>query len=185
MLVESLMTRDAESCRPESSLAEAAAIMWRRDCGAVPVVDAENRPAGIITDRDICMALSLRGQRAAEVRVGEVMAQGVRTCTSVDDVREALELMRGRQLRRLPVVNGEGKLVGILSISDIVRHTKKGKGKKHVSQRDTLATLKAICRPRTADADDASSGETASDENEGVSAPESEGAGAEAASGGA
>src|SRR5947199_9628145 len=105
MLVESLMTRDAESARPESTLAEAAAVMWRRDCGIVPVTDEGGRVVGVVTDRDICMALSMRGQRAAEVRVSEVMARGVETCTPVDDVREALEAMARRQVRRLPVVD--------------------------------------------------------------------------------
>jgi CBS domain-containing protein len=148
MLVEKLMTRDVESCRAEATTADAAAIMWRRDCGSVPVTDDEGRVVGIITDRDICMALSMRGQRAADVRVGEVMAAGaIRTCSPVDDVREALEAMREGQLRRLPVVDGKDRLVGILSITDIVLHTQKGKGKKRVSRRETLATLRAICRP--------------------------------------
>lgn len=147
MIVESLMTRDVEVCRPESTLAAAAGVMWRRDCGAVPVVDENGSVVGIITDRDICMALSTRGQHAAEVRVSEVMARGVQTCTPVDDVREALEAMGRRQVRRLPVVDSRGKLVGVLSINDIIRHTRKGKGKKHVSRHAALDALLSICGP--------------------------------------
>lgn len=151
MLVENLMTRDPESCRPDSTLAEAAAVMWRRDCGVVPVTGDDGRVVGVVTDRDICMALSMRGQRAGDVRVGEVMEGGaVETCTPVDDVREALELMKRRQVRRLPVVDSRGKLVGLLSINDVIRHTRKAKGKRRVSRRDTLAALKAICRPHGA-----------------------------------
>ncbi|TMK23637.1 MAG: CBS domain-containing protein [Actinobacteria bacterium] len=135
MLVESLMTRDVESARPESTLAEAAAVMWRRDCGVVPVTDEGGSVVGVITDRDICMALSMRGQRAAEVRVAEVMARGVETCTPVDDVREALEAMARRQVRRLPVVDSRGRLVGVLSLNDVIRRTRKGKGGKRVSRR--------------------------------------------------
>lgn len=147
MLVESLMTRDVEVCRPDSTLADAAAVMWRRDCGVVPVVEDDGRVVGVVTDRDICMALSMRGQRAGEVRVAEVMAQGVETCTPVDDVREALEAMSRRQVRRLPVVDSRGHLVGILSVNDIIRHTRKGKPRKRVSRRAALAALRAVCAP--------------------------------------
>ncbi|MDQ5838439.1 MAG: CBS domain-containing protein, partial [Acidobacteriota bacterium] len=147
MIVESLMTRDVEVCRPDSTLADAAAVMWRRDCGVVPVVEEDGRVVGVVTDRDICMALSMRGQRAAEVRVAEVLTGGVQTCTPVDDVREALETMARRQVRRLPVVDSRGHLVGLLSINDIIRHTRKGKPKKRVSRRAALAALRAICAP--------------------------------------
>lgn len=150
MLVEDLMTREVEACRPEDSLAEAAAVMWRRDCGAVPVVGEGGGVAGIITDRDICMALSMGGRLASDVRVGEVMAREVRTCTPVDDVREALELMRRHQLRRLPVVNSHGQLAGLIAVCDVVRRTRKGKGKKRVSRRDTFAMLKGIYAPHGA-----------------------------------
>jgi len=160
MLVESLMTRDVESARPESTLAEAAAVMWRRDCGVVPVTDEGGSVVGVITDRDICMALSMRGQRAAEVRVAEVMARGVETCTPVDDVREALEAMARRQVRRLPVVDSRGRLVGVLSINDIIRHTRKGKSKKRVSRRAALAALRAVCAPHGSGGDEVADGQS-------------------------
>ncbi|MDQ3805009.1 MAG: CBS domain-containing protein, partial [Acidobacteriota bacterium] len=143
MLVEDLMTREVEACRPESSLAEAAAVMWRCDCGAVPVVDGGGGVVGMITDRDICMALATRREYAADVRVGEVMAGVVVSCTPEDDVQEALEVMRRRQLRRLPVVDSQGRLAGILSVADVLRRTRKGGGKRRVKRRDALATLKA------------------------------------------
>ena len=151
MLVEDLMTSDVEACRPDSNLAEAAGVMWRKDCGAVPVVDEEGGVVGMITDRDICMALATRRQYASEVRVGEVMSRGVYTCTPEDDVKEALETMRGRRVRRLPVVNSQGNLAGIISLGDIALKTeKKGKSKKRVSRRNTVRTLKAVSRPHKA-----------------------------------
>ncbi|HYH86536.1 MAG TPA: CBS domain-containing protein [Pyrinomonadaceae bacterium] len=159
MLVESLMTPDPESCRPEASLADAASIMWRRDCGVVPVTEGDGVVVGIITDRDICMALALGGRLAAEVSVGEAMSRDVQTCTPVDDVREALELMRARQLRRLPVVNSLGKLAGILSMNDVVLRTRKGKGKKQVARGETIKAIKAISRPHGAVEDEAHSDE--------------------------
>ena len=147
MLVEKVMTSDVETCLASNTLAEAAAVMWRRDCGAVPVVDEERRVVGVVTDRDICMALATRGQLASEVKVGDVMTGPARTCTTVDDVREALDVMKGAQLRRLPVVDGAGRLAGILSVNDIILHADRGKSKKHVSHADAMAVLKAISTP--------------------------------------
>jgi CBS domain-containing protein len=176
MIVESLMTRDVESARPDSTLAEAAAVMWRRDCGIVPVVEEGGGVVGVITDRDICMALSMRGQRASEVRVAEVMARAVETCTPVDDVREALEAMARRQVRRLPVVDSRGRLVGVLSLNDIIRRTRKGKRGKRVSRRAALAALRAVCAPHGEEEEAADAKPEVGDEhyNEGVSARETE-----------
>jgi CBS domain-containing protein len=147
MLVEDLMTREVEACRPEASLAEAAGVMWRRDCGAVPVVGDDGSVAGIITDRDICMALATRQAYASDVRVEEVMSREVVSCTPEDDAEEALEVMRRRQLRRLPVVDSRGQLAGIVSLADVLRRTRKGGGRRHVKRGDALATLKSVVRP--------------------------------------
>jgi len=150
MMVSDLMTREVEACRPGQSLAEAAGLMWRRDCGAVPVVDEGGAVVGIITDRDICMALASRRAYASEVAVGEVMSRDVVTCTPEDDAEEALEAMRRRQVRRLPVVDAHGRLAGILSVADVLRRTRKGGGRRRVKRGETLSTLKAIVRPHGA-----------------------------------
>jgi CBS domain-containing protein len=147
MLVEQLMTREVEACRPDSTLAEAAALMWRRDCGVAPVVDEGGRVVGVLTDRDICIALATRGQTAHEVRAAEVMARPVHACTAVDDAEEALALMRRARVRRLPVLDAAGRLAGLLSINDLLRHARRGKGKRRVSRREVLRTLRAIGRP--------------------------------------
>ena len=120
MMVSDLMTREVEACRPGQSLAEAAGLMWRRDCGAVPVVDEGGAVVGIITDRDICMALASRRAYAFEVAVGEVMSRDVVTCTPEDDAEEALEVMRRRQVRRLPVVDAHGRLLGMITETDVL-----------------------------------------------------------------
>ncbi len=149
MKVRDLMTGEVEFCRPENNLAEAAAIMWRCDCGIVPVVDVERRLMGVVTDRDICMAVVMRNRLASEISVGEVMAGPVRSCNAADDVSDALDAMAREQLRRLPVVNADGTLAGILSLSDVVLHSERGKSKKHVSHGEAMAALKAIAKPRT------------------------------------
>ena len=176
MLVEKLMTTEVEVCRPEASLAEAAAVMWRRDCGVVPVVGEGGAVEGMITDRDICMALATRRAYASDVKVGEVMARGVLTCTPEDDVREALELMRKHRLRRLPVVDAHGRLAGLLSLADVIRHTKKRADKRHVSRRETMSTLKALVRPHDAAHEPEPPDE---DEDEGAEAPTDDAAAAD------
>lgn len=148
MKVQNIMTSDVEACGPESDLAAAAAIMWRRDCGSVPVVDAEGRIVGMITDRDICMAVSTRNRLATDLRVSEVISGKVYACAPDDNIRDAMETMQSSQLRRLPVVDAGGILRGILSINDVVLHSRRGKGKKHVSHHDAMETIKALSEHR-------------------------------------
>ena len=150
MKVQDIMSADVEACGPESDLAEAASIMWRRDCGTVPVVEAGRGIVGMITDRDICMAVCTRNKLATELRVGEVISGKVFACAPDDDVRDAMETMQSSQLRRLPVVDADGTLRGILSINDIVLHSGRGKSKKHISHRDAMETLKALSEHRDA-----------------------------------
>lgn len=151
MKVQDIMTADVEACGPESDLAEAAAIMWRRDCGSVPVVDAGRRIVGMITDRDICMAVCTRNKLATDLKVSEVISGKVYACAPDDNVRDALETMQSSQLRRLPVVDADGRVLGILSINDVVLNARRGQSKKHVSHRDAMETLKALSEHRQED----------------------------------
>jgi len=153
MKVQDIMTADVESCGPESDLSAAATIMWKRDCGSVPVVDSESKIIGMITDRDICMAVTTRDKLASEITVGEVISGRVYACSPEDDIRDALETMQSAQLRRLPVVDDNRFLHGILSINDVVLHSARGKSKKHVTHRDAMATLKVLSEHRTNDSD--------------------------------
>ena len=151
MKVKDIMTADVEACGPESDLAEAAMIMWRRDCGSVPVVDAGRRIVGMITDRDICMAVCTRNRLGTEMKVAEVISGKVFACAPDDNIHDAMETMQSSQLRRLPVVDADGTLRGILSVNDVVLHSGRGKSKKHVSHRDAMETLKALSEHRKAD----------------------------------
>ncbi|MBD0325318.1 MAG: CBS domain-containing protein [Pyrinomonadaceae bacterium] len=151
MKVREIMTIDVGSCGLETNLAAAARIMWDKDCGSVPVLDSEGRAIGLITDRDICMALATRNNLASELTVGDVVGGALTSCAPEDDVSVALRKMQDEQLRRLPVVDGEGKLVGILSLNDVILHSKRGKSKKgaHVSHGEVMNTLKALSQHRT------------------------------------
>ena len=149
MKVHEIMTTDARSCGPETKLADAAVIMWENDCGSVPVTNGAGQCVGMITDRDICMAVAMRNRLASDLTVGEVSSGKVVSCQPDADVRTALDLMRREQLRRLPVTDGDGVLVGILSIVDIIRHSKRGESKKdrHVPHKDVMRALKGLTKP--------------------------------------
>lgn len=116
-----LMTRDVGACSPDESLNHAARIMWEADCGAVPVVDSSGSLLGIITDRDICMAAYTRGQPLWACVVRSVMSTPSYTCSPDDSVDRIAEVMREHRVRRVPIVDAENKLLGMVSLADIAR----------------------------------------------------------------
>ena len=141
------MTTEVGYCQPDAPLAQAADIMWQRDCGVVPVVDESQRVIGMITDRDICFAVVTKNRLASEIKISEVLSQNeVQSCAPGDAVEDALKTMKRRQLRRLPVVNKDGVLVGILSLADLISGV--GKGKDAVPRKKLLAALKEISHLR-------------------------------------
>lgn len=148
MKVDEVMTRDVQSCKPDTNLAAAAMRMWDGDFGTLPVVDDAGKVLGMITDRDICIAAATRHKDPASLMAGEVVTGQLHSCNAGTDVRDALETFRRARVRRLPVVDDQGILQGILSMNDIVLHAteseKKGKG---LSYTDVVNTFKAICLP--------------------------------------
>jgi CBS domain-containing protein len=152
MKVEDLMTTDVGACRPFDSVDRSAKIMWERDCGAVPVVDQEGRVIAMLTDRDICMAALTQGRALGEIHVASAMSRRLSSCRPKDDLKEAEKVMRAHQVRRLPVVDAEGKLVGLLSISDLARVavSTKGAKKNAVAASEVGQTLGAISSPSAA-----------------------------------
>ncbi len=119
MKVGQIMNRHVKVCHPQDSLNKAAQIMWEERCGAVPVVDEDSRPVGFLTDRDICMGAYTQGQPLAALRVEGAMARKVVACKADDDLSSAAELMRLNRTRRLPVIDPDGTLVGLLSLDDL------------------------------------------------------------------
>lgn len=118
--VRALMTTPARSCRVGDSLNEAACLLWSVDCGMIPVL-ADDHVVGVVTDRDICMATYTQGKRPAAIGVEVAMSKQVFSCSPDDSLSHALAIMSDHRVRRLPVVSHEGKLLGVLSLSDIVR----------------------------------------------------------------
>jgi CBS domain-containing protein len=123
MKIQDVMTREVRSCRPESSLADVVRDMWEADCGVLPVVEADGRVIGMITDRDICVAVGTRGRTADQIAVRELAAKrNVYSCLAGEDTTTALKTMQAHQVHRLPVVDADGRLRGIVTINDIVTH---------------------------------------------------------------
>jgi CBS domain-containing protein len=120
MRVQDVMTSPAHSCTPDASLATAALAMQEYGCGALPVLDNAGRPVGILTDRDICLAVAHKNRFPAAIPVREVMTLNPFTCGPGTDLAYALNVMADGHIRRLPVVDGNGRLVGILSLSDVL-----------------------------------------------------------------
>lgn len=143
MRVQDIMTTSPEVCRPEDTLAEAVAQLWNVDCGVLPVVDHAGHLAGIVTDRDICIALGTRNERASEVRVRTVMRTALEVCNPEDDVVSALARMGNRRVRRLPVVDDERRLLGIVSLSDAALAA--GSGRQAVRPGAVLDALRSVC----------------------------------------
>jgi CBS domain-containing protein len=94
----------------------------RRGCGVLPVVDANGRVTGMLTDRDICRAVTTHARPPARISVDEIASHHVYSTAPDDDAETALETMKAHQVRRLPVVDAGGHLKGILSMNDIVLH---------------------------------------------------------------
>jgi CBS domain-containing protein len=145
MKIRDLMTKRAETCNPKTDLAAAAMIMWREDCGIVPVVDDDLRVLGVLTDRDICIAVASRHQKPEELHAGHVMSKCVFTVGEDDEAQAGLETMRREAVRRLPVVDRGGRLAGIVSINDYVLHARNGGVKAGIDAGAIMEALKGIC----------------------------------------
>lgn len=107
MKVTEIMTAAPRTCTPDTTLAAAANLMWEGDCGILPVVD-DGELVGVVTDRDMYIALATRNARASQVRVGAVATKTVSACQPEDEVEAALATMKRARVRRLPVVDAAG-----------------------------------------------------------------------------
>jgi len=148
MRAKELMTTPMYTCGVHDSAAAAAQIMWDRDCGAVPVVDDDGRVAGVVTDRDICMAAYLRGLPLYSIPVESVMSGDVCTCRPDDDLSAIERRMSERQVRRLPVVDTDGVPVGMLSIGDLALGLQRAGDIPKKPVQELVGTVAAICQPR-------------------------------------
>lgn len=117
--IKEVMTRDVRACEPNATVADAAKVMAQEDVGPVPIVE-DGRLVGIVTDRDIVVRVVAEGRDPNTTTVKEIASTELVTVSPGDELDEALNLLAKRQVRRLPVVEGE-RLVGIVAQADIAR----------------------------------------------------------------
>jgi CBS domain-containing protein len=152
MRVANLMTGNVSSVRADQSLSTAARLMWESDCGAIPVLDPQDRVTGIITDRDICMATWSKGQAPGSIAIANAMSTELVTCSANDSIGFAESLMQLHKVRRIPVVDSERRLLGIISLADIARSAGAGgaaSGDPDLSLEKLAATVAAISHERS------------------------------------
>jgi CBS domain-containing protein len=136
--VRDVMTPDPQCVSEKDSVRDAARIMSSADTGAVPVVDDGNKIIGMITDRDIVVRLVAEGKDVANARVNEAMTKSVRKVAEDASINEVVELMSNAQIRRVPVVNKNDEIVGIVSLADLATDVnqpgKVGKAVEEISE---------------------------------------------------
>jgi Ala-tRNA(Pro) deacylase len=151
VLVADLMTRAVSACHSDDPLSVPAQLMWDRDCGAVPVLEpGSDRVIGMITDRDICMATLMQDGRPSDIKVRDAMSRALYACAAGDSVARAEDILRSKQIRRLPVLDADGRLEGILSLADIVRRAEQDRSQQgaEIAAEEITNTLGEIVQPR-------------------------------------
>lgn len=152
MKVKEVMTTSVAYVRSDEPLSVAAQLMWDCDCGALPVRDASGaRIIGMLTDRDICMATWSQDRSPRSIRVADAMSRQLHAAAPDDAVASAEHLMQSKQIRRLPVLDDDWQLVGIISLADIAtqsqRRTPESAGRE-LAPAEIASTLAGICQPR-------------------------------------
>lgn len=148
MTIKDLMTRPAVTCANDAMLDQVAWLMWEFDCGVIPVVDEAGRAVGIVTDRDVCMAAYTQGRVLRDIPVTTAMAHHVIAVHPDDTVDTAEHLMADNQIRRLPVIDAQGKVVGVVSLNDLARLA--GEARRIGLDREVVTTVAAVSQPRAA-----------------------------------
>jgi CBS domain-containing protein len=115
--IGTVMTANPASCRPDAPIAQDAQMMIDHDCGQIPVVDADNKPLGVVTDRDIAVRLVAQGRQQATA--ADAMSTPCQSVRTDGDVGDAVRMMEANKIRLVPVVDGDGRLAGIVSIADL------------------------------------------------------------------
>lgn len=126
MKCKDVMTRDLECCLPTNTASEVAQLMKSRNIGPVPIVDnfQNNRLLGIVTDRDITLKVVAEGRDGKNVKVESIMTRDLEICYEGDDIQEVINLMEQSQVRRIPVVNKNNQIVGIITQADVATRLK-------------------------------------------------------------
>lgn len=123
MNVSEVMTEDPICCSPRDSIQEVASQMAKQNCGEIPIVDDQRRPIGVVTDRDICCRAVAKGRDPASTSAREVMTEPVITVTPDDSIETCCRRMENNQIRRIPVIDEDDVICGIVAQADIALMT--------------------------------------------------------------
>jgi len=116
-----VMTKNPVCCRPDDMVVKVAQLMQSENIGSIPVIENEQtqKLVGIVTDRDLALKIVAKGQDAKSTKVEAVMTRQIVTCRTGDDLQMALDAMAEHQLRRIPIVDDDDKIVGIIAQADV------------------------------------------------------------------
>jgi CBS domain-containing protein len=146
MQIREIMTRHVDVIPPHASIREAAAKMKELDVGAIPVCDGQ-KLSGLVTDRDITVRAVAEGRDPSEVRVSEVMSSEIAYCFEDETIEQAAKLMESKQIRRLPILDRNKELAGIISLGDISVRTEGSRQKDLAAE--TLQEISEPAKPRS------------------------------------
>jgi len=145
MRAKEIMTKDPECCEPDDTARDAAQVMRDRDCGAVPIVDPSSRKViGMVTDRDLAIRAIAEG-RNPDARLKDLMTPVASCCGPDDDLRDVERTMADLQVRRIPVVDAGGRVMGIISQADIARAASRDDS---VTEREIALVVEQISEPQ-------------------------------------
>ena len=139
--IRDIMTKNPATCLPDATLEFAAKLMVDHDCGEIPVIDNERdmKPIGVITDRDICKRSIALGKNPLQLKVSDCMTSPAVAAQVDASVEECCKLMEQNKIRRIPIVDHNGRCCGMVSIADLANK---------VDQSTTVEVVKEVCRPR-------------------------------------
>jgi len=144
--VSELMTQNPVTVRPDQSLRDVALLMRQNDCGCVPVRDTgDGRLIGVVTDRDI-VTRAIAAGRNGETTIRDVMTKDPACCGPDDSIDRVEAIMSERQVRRVPVIDGKGRIVGIVAQADLARAAN-GSGSDAVSEHDLANVVECVSQP--------------------------------------
>ena len=139
MKVRDCMCNNAVCCTPSTTVLEASKLMQTHHIGCIPICDSENCMIGIITDRDIVLRCIANNKDVKETTLSEIMTTNVCTCKEDDEIQDAQSKMGKDQIRRLPVVDNNGKVVGMLTLGDLAQND------IEIGQEEISDTINSIC----------------------------------------
>lgn len=150
MKVKDAMMGAPYYCQLDTNLGSAAELMWVGNCGFLPVMDANGKIVGVVTDRDVCIGLGTRNRLPGDVTARAIMSNRLFVCSPEEDVHVALQTMREGGVRRLPVIAQNGTLVGVISVDDLLlRAEAPGTGRQpELLAEEVVRTCQAIDQRR-------------------------------------